>query len=209
VRGDPAATGALIAAKQKTWKAAAEEIERDDPDAYEYLTGRRADRTANALWVLAASFTLTLTLLALGLLGACYLVVRFVVMTAPVWAVIAVLPGRQRVLRKAVVLVGVSVLFGTGMAVLVPVHVLVTGHLLYSFVTDRRAERAPKKKEEDQEQKGAPTGAPAGPGGDGPGGGGVGDGVGGGGPAGAGRSGPNPNPDPTAAHPTSTSPTGG
>jgi hypothetical protein len=153
------------------------------------------------VWALAASFTLTFTVLALGLLGACYLVVRFVVMTAPVWAVIAVLPGRRRVLRKAVVLVGVSVLFGTGMAVLVPVHVLVTGDLLDPFVTDRRAERAPKKKEEDQERKGAPTGAPAGPGGDGPGGGGVGDGVGGGGPAGAGRSGPNPNPGPDGCAP--------
>jgi hypothetical protein len=130
VRGDPDATRALIAAKQKTWKDAAEQIEADDPDAYEYLTGRRADRTANALWVLAASFTLTLTFLALGLLGACYLVIRFVVMTAPVWAVVAVLPSRRRLLRKASVLVGASVLFGAAMAVLVPVHVQVTGHLL-------------------------------------------------------------------------------
>ncbi len=104
VRGDKAATARLVADKQAAWMAAAARVRYEDPDAYAYLTGERGSRTGQSLWVLAAAQTLLLPVAACALMVAGYLVIRLVVMTAPAWAVVAVLPQQQKRLRQATTL---------------------------------------------------------------------------------------------------------
>jgi hypothetical protein len=95
VTGDPDAARDLVAAKRAAWAEAAAAVGRQDPDAYAYLQGRRTTRTSEAGWaVLAAGVPLVLLVCALGLLLTGYLLVRVVVVTAPAWAVGAVLSQR-------------------------------------------------------------------------------------------------------------------
>jgi Contact-dependent growth inhibition CdiA C-terminal domain len=129
VRGDPAAARALVAAKQASWKATAARVQEEDPDAYAYLSGTRPGRTGHALLALAAALPLLLALTAFGLMITAYLVVRTAVMTAPAWAVVAVLPAQQKLLRQATALITTAVFYAVTMAALVTVTVLVTGHL--------------------------------------------------------------------------------
>jgi hypothetical protein len=130
VRGDQAATAQMIATKQATWKATAAKVRYEDPDAYAYLTGERGSRTGQALWVLAAAQTLLLPIAAFAVMIAGYLVIRFAVMTAPAWAVIAVLPQQQKRLRQATTLVATALIAAIGMAGVVTAHGLLTAHLM-------------------------------------------------------------------------------
>jgi hypothetical protein len=64
------------------------------------------------------------------LMMAGYLVIRFVVMTAPVWATLAIVPNLQGTLRSALSVVAAAVVHPAVMAVGAPVSVLTTGYLL-------------------------------------------------------------------------------
>jgi hypothetical protein len=59
-----------------------------------------------------------------------YLVIRFVVMTAPVWATLAIVSNLQGTLRSALSVVAAAVVHPAVMAVGAPVSVLTTGYLL-------------------------------------------------------------------------------
>ncbi len=130
VRGDPGATRELIAAKQAAWEGAAAKVEDEDPDAYVYLQGRRATRGFEGGWAaVAAGYPLAFLVCVFALMITGYLFVRFVVVTAPAWAVVAVLPARQRWLRTAATSVVVSVWWTLLSAVVVSVEVLAVGYL--------------------------------------------------------------------------------
>jgi uncharacterized membrane protein YgcG len=130
VRGDPDATRELIAAKQAAWEGAAAKVEDEDPDAYVYLQGKRATRGFEGGWAaVAAGYPLAFLICVFALMITGYLFVRFVVVTAPAWAVVAVLPARQRWLRTAATSVVVSVWWTLLSAVVVSVEVLAVGYL--------------------------------------------------------------------------------
>jgi hypothetical protein len=91
VKGDADATRTLFETKQRSWAETADKIKDEDPDAYAYLTGERTNRTGEALPALAGTYTLAFPVFAFALMMAGYLVIRFVVMTAPVWATVAII----------------------------------------------------------------------------------------------------------------------
>jgi hypothetical protein len=130
VRSDPDATRTLFEAKQQAWTDTAERIKAEDPDAYAYLTGARTNRTVEALWVLAGAFTLVFPIVAFLLMMAGYLVVRFVVMTAPAWATIAIIPALHGTLRSALGVIAAAIINPIIMAVGSSISVLITGFLL-------------------------------------------------------------------------------
>jgi hypothetical protein len=64
------------------------------------------------------------------LMMAGYLVIRFVVMTAPVWATVAIVPQAQGILRSAASVAAAAIVHPVIMAVGASVSVLTTGYLL-------------------------------------------------------------------------------
>jgi hypothetical protein len=64
------------------------------------------------------------------LMMAGYLVIRFVVMTAPVWATVAIIPQTQGILRSAASVAAAAVVHPVIMAVGASISVLTTGYLL-------------------------------------------------------------------------------
>jgi hypothetical protein len=130
VKGDAEATRDLYETKQKSWTETADKIKDEDPDAYAYLTGERTNRTGEALPALAGTYTLAFPMFAFALMMAGYLVIRFVVMTAPVWATVATVPQTQGILRSAAPVATVAIVHPVIMAVGASVSVLTTGYLL-------------------------------------------------------------------------------
>jgi hypothetical protein len=130
VAGDEAATARMVTDKQAAWEAAAAGVEEQDPDAYAYLTGGRGSRAGQAIWVLAAAQTLLLPIAASAVMIAGYLTIRFLVMTAPAWAVVAVLPQQQKRLRQATNLAATALITTVTTAAVVTAHSLLTTHLM-------------------------------------------------------------------------------
>jgi hypothetical protein len=130
VKGDADATRTLFETKQRSWQVTADKIKDEDPDAYAYLTGERTNRTGEALPALAGTYTLAFPVFAFALMMAGYLVIRFVVMTAPVWATVATVPQTQGILRSAASVAAAAIVHPVIMAVGASISVLTTGYLL-------------------------------------------------------------------------------
>ncbi|GAA3633153.1 hypothetical protein GCM10022223_59400 [Kineosporia mesophila] len=94
MQSDPAQGRKIIEAKEKKFETAAKEIKSADPDAYEYLTGKRSDsRVGYAMLALIATLCTVPFLFIAGLLvlGA-LIIVRFGVMLFPAFATLGLFP---------------------------------------------------------------------------------------------------------------------
>ncbi|MBB4759476.1 putative membrane protein [Actinoplanes digitatis] len=123
MRDNPDTRTPTIAAKNKQWEKVAEQIQREDPEAYEYLRGVNGmDRIgAGFIAVLAsvmfAMFDLTASLLVL--LG--FLIFRWAVIAAPILGTIGLLrpasSGIRRLANAVVAALFNIAIFGTGAAI--------------------------------------------------------------------------------------------
>jgi hypothetical protein len=101
VQGDPERARELVEEKQQLWTRTAEAVEEADPDAYEYLTGARQNRFGEAFAASLAVGVLLFPIMAFLLMMAGYVLIRLTVMTAPLWATFALLPGMGGILPGA------------------------------------------------------------------------------------------------------------
>ncbi|XTZ19054.1 MFS transporter [Micromonospora echinospora] len=123
LRQNPATREATIDAKQQQWARVAEQIKKEDPEAYEYLQGvRDMDRVgAGFIAVLAAVLFAMFDLVAslLVLLG--FLLFRWAVIAAPILGTIGLMRPASAGLRRLGNAVVASVfniaIFGTGAAI--------------------------------------------------------------------------------------------
>jgi hypothetical protein len=123
MRANPATRDATFAAKQRQWNKVAQQIKTEDPEAYEYLQGKRdMDRVgAGFIAVLAsvlfAMFDLTASLLVL--LG--FLIFRWAVIAAPILGTVGLMrpasAGLRRLANAVVAAVFNIAIFGTGAAI--------------------------------------------------------------------------------------------
>lgn len=123
IRSNPATRDVVIKGKQQQWMTVAAQIEREDPEAYEYLQGvRDMDRVgAGFIAVLAsllfAMFDLTASVLVL--LG--FLIFRWAVIAAPILGTVGLLrpasAGLRRLANAVVAAVFNIAIFGTGAAI--------------------------------------------------------------------------------------------
>ncbi|SCG19655.1 hypothetical protein GA0070610_6042 [Micromonospora echinofusca] len=123
LRSNPATRPATIKAKQQQWARVAQQIETEDPEAYEYLQGvRDMDRVgagfiAVVAAVLFAMFDLTASLLVL--LG--FLIFRWAVIAAPILGTVGLMrpasAGLRRLANAVVAAVFNIAIFGTGAAI--------------------------------------------------------------------------------------------
>ncbi|WP_091654168.1 hypothetical protein [Micromonospora pallida] len=123
LRENPATRDVIIDIKQQQWARVAEQIKKEDPEAYEYLQGvRDMDRVgAGFIAVLAAvlfaMFDLTASLLVL--LG--FLIFRWAVIAAPILGTIGLMrpasAGLRRLGNAVVAAVFNVAIFGTGAAI--------------------------------------------------------------------------------------------
>jgi hypothetical protein len=125
LKTDPGAGKKIIEAKEKKFEDAASKIKEADPDAYDYLTGRRSDTRvgyavlAGLATLCAVPFLFVAALLVLGAL----IIVRFGVMLFPAFATLGLFPT----MRTLVTGIGSTVVaalinamvFGIGAAVTV------------------------------------------------------------------------------------------
>lgn len=125
LNADPAAGQQIFEAKKAKFTQIAAQVQATDPDAYEYLTGRRSDARVGfaALALLAVAcavpFLIAASLLVIGAL----VITRFAVMLFPVIATLGLFPA----MRSLVIGVGNTVaaaiinsmVFGIGTAVMV------------------------------------------------------------------------------------------
>lgn len=127
IQKDPGAADAIIGAKKDLWKQTASKIEASDPEAYEYLTGRRSEtRVGYAVMAMVATFlALPFLLFSSLLLLGCFMIVRLAVMMFPAFATLGAFPtarglviGLGRTVGAAVIN---SVIFGVGAGVTIMV----------------------------------------------------------------------------------------
>jgi hypothetical protein len=125
LNADPAAGQQIVEAKKAKFTQIAAQVQATDPDAYEYLTGRRSDArvgfAALALFAVACAvpFLIVASLLVIGAL----VITRFAVMMFPAIATLGLFPA----MRSLVIGVGNTVaaaiinslVFGIGTAVMV------------------------------------------------------------------------------------------
>ena len=100
-RQSPQRAAEITETKQQQWTETAEAIKERDADAYAYLTGARQNRTGEAAIALLAGAVLLFPVAAFLLMCAGYLLVRAIVMTAPGWATLALLPSMAGTLKAA------------------------------------------------------------------------------------------------------------
>lgn len=125
LRSDPAAGRRILEAKSAQFAEAAEQVKAQDPDAYEYLTGKRSDaRVGYALLsglaaLCAVPFLVMAALLVLGAL----IIVRFGVMLFPAFATLGLFPAMRPLVTGIANTVAAAVInatiFGIGAAVMV------------------------------------------------------------------------------------------
>src|SRR4029079_4629686 len=112
-----------IKAKQQQWARVAQQIEAEDPEAYEYLQGSRdMDRVGAGFIALLAAFLFALfdlTASLLVLLG--FLIFRWAVIAAPILGTVGLMrpasAGIRRLANAVVAAVFNHVIFGTGAAI--------------------------------------------------------------------------------------------
>lgn len=122
---DPAQGRRIIEAKNQAFEEAATAVKAEDPDAYEYLVGRRSDtRVGYAMLAAIAALCAVpfLILSALLVIGA-LVIVRFGVMLFPAFATLGMFPTmRQLIIGIANTMAAAvinAVIFGIGSAVMV------------------------------------------------------------------------------------------
>ncbi len=128
VESDPQGAGkAIIDAKAELWTETAAAVQENDPDAYEYLVGRRsADRVGEAATsTVACLLILPFLLMAFVLMIAAFIIIRFLVMMLPVLALLWILPS-MHTLAKNTAMMGLSaiinsIVFGVGSTVTIVV----------------------------------------------------------------------------------------
>ncbi|MFC5175627.1 hypothetical protein [Nocardioides taihuensis] len=127
LESDPEEGQQIIEDKQDAWKSTAERIEDEDPEAYEYLTGRRSEtRIGYAMLATVGTFlALPFLLLSALLLVGCYLIVRLGVMLFPAFATLGAFPASRGLVVGLARTVGAAVInaiiFGVGAGVTVAV----------------------------------------------------------------------------------------
>lgn len=123
IKKDPSSADGIVEKKQEQWKDIADKIQDEDPDAYQYLTGKRSETRIgySLMAALATLLALPFLLLSALLLLGCYLIVRLGVMMFPAFATLGVFPaasglviGIGRVVGAAIVN---SIVFGVGAGV--------------------------------------------------------------------------------------------
>jgi hypothetical protein len=122
---DPAAGQQIINAKEAKFKQIAAQVQAEDPDAYEYLRGRRTDARVGfaALSMFAVACAVPFLLMASLLVIGALVITRFAVMLFPAVATLGLFPA----MRTLVIGVGNTVaaavinalVFGVGTAVMV------------------------------------------------------------------------------------------
>ena len=122
---DPDQGKKIIDAKKKKFEDAASKIKDEDPDAYEYLTGRRSDTRvgyailASLATLCAVPFLFVAGLLVLGAL----IIVRFGVMLFPAFATLGLFPTMRTLVTGIGSVVAAAlinaIVFGIGAAVTV------------------------------------------------------------------------------------------
>ncbi len=129
---DPVAGAEIVADKERQYRAVADQIRAEDPEAYSYLEGNNNEaRIAYALlgWLAWASAALFVLLAALVLLYA-LVIARLLIVAVPLIAVVAVLPGRRHHLTRPL-MYGVGVLWhGLRFGVVGAVYTMILGFLL-------------------------------------------------------------------------------
>lgn len=123
--------GAVITEKQNAWTAKMDELKAADPVAYAEAQGKGGSRlgvgiTALAATVAVASFRLAADLMLLVSL----MLIRFLIMAAPVLGLLALLPSMSSVLRTAGEMVAACVVNVVGLATISALHtVIITASL--------------------------------------------------------------------------------
>ncbi|MEV4842094.1 MFS transporter [Micromonospora matsumotoense] len=123
IRTNPATREATVQAKKQQWMKVSEQIKVEDPEAYEYLQGKRdMDRIGSGFIAVLASllfamFDLTASLLVL--LG--FMIFRWAVIAAPILGTVGLLrpasAGLRRLANAVVAAVFNIAIFGTGAAI--------------------------------------------------------------------------------------------
>ncbi|MFI5954133.1 MFS transporter [Cryptosporangium sp. NPDC051539] len=123
IRSDPSRRDELVKQKQEDWKKTAADIKKDDPDAYEYLTGKQGTaRIGSSMTALVAALVAApFDLMASVLIIIAFLIIRLAVAFLPAIAVVGILrpaSGPLRGLFRTVVAAILNcVIFGVGASV--------------------------------------------------------------------------------------------
>jgi hypothetical protein len=102
-------------------------VQENDPDAYEYLVGRRsADRVGEAVVSNVACFLiLPFLLMAFVLMIAAFIIIRFLVMMLPVFALLWILPSMHSIAKNTAMMGAAavinSIVFGVGSTITIVV----------------------------------------------------------------------------------------
>jgi hypothetical protein len=125
MRTDPTQGQRILAAKQQEFRDAAAAVQAEDPDAYEYLVGRRSDSRVgySVLSAVAALCAVPFLIMSALLVIGALVIVRFGVMLFPAFATLGLFPtmrhlviGIGNTLASAVIN---ALIFGIGSAVMV------------------------------------------------------------------------------------------
>jgi len=114
LRQDPVRGKSIVDDKRKKFADVAQKVKDADPDAYEYLTGKRSEtRVGYALLAICgALFALPFLLGAFLVVLASFLVIRFAVMLFPAFATLAVFPAMRGVVTAVGSLVAAALING-------------------------------------------------------------------------------------------------
>jgi hypothetical protein len=127
LESDPDTGEEIIEEKQEDWKDVADQIKDEDPEAYEYLTGKRSETRVGYAMLSATGAILALPFLLLSalLLLGCFLIVRLAVMMFPAFATLGAFPAARGLVTGLGRTVGAAVvnaiIFGIGTGVTVAV----------------------------------------------------------------------------------------
>jgi hypothetical protein len=123
----------IIDAKKKLWTDTAEKVKKDDPDAYEYLVGRKgSERVGSAMLATISALVVTpFDLMASLLILIAFLIIRLAVAFLPAIGTIGILrpaSGPLRGLLRTVLAAFINcVIFGAGSAVFLLAVSVITG----------------------------------------------------------------------------------
>ncbi|GAB3774396.1 putative membrane protein [Nocardioides ginsengisegetis] len=127
LESDPEKGKQIIEDKKQAWKDTADKIHDEDPEAYEYLTGKRSETRIGyaILSALGAFLALPFLLVSALLLLGCFLIVRLAVMLFPAFATLGAFPASRGLVIGLARTVGAAlvnaIIFGIGAGVTIAV----------------------------------------------------------------------------------------
>ncbi len=133
MQDNPDVRSAIFAEKAKLWQTTAEKIKAEDPEAYEYLVGRKGtERVGAAMLALISAIVVTpFDLMASVLVLVAFLIIRLAVAFLPATGTIGILrpaSGPLRAMLRTVVAAIINcVIFGVGSAVFLLAMEVITG----------------------------------------------------------------------------------